>query len=133
MLLLPPLNLSSFVRVRVFSLFVLLTLASSLRLGGFSETRKTYRAVFSEPKVVMPGTSIVEPAGASDSLETKASEERRSAAESAAALTPAVSTTAEGQRQINGRQSKRSHDSAEPTDSSAMGSARKRRKGKKSG
>jgi len=117
--LLPPPNLSFFVRVRVFSLFAPLALAGSLRRGGFSETRKTYRAVFSEPIVVMPGTSTVQPAGASDSLETKPS-------------TPPASTAAETQKQINGRQSKRSRDSAEPADSSTMGSVRKKRKGKKS-
>ena len=127
--LLPPPNLSFFVRVRVFSLFAL---ARSLRLGGFSETRKTYRAVFSEPKVVMPGTSTVQPAGASDSLETKPLEERRPEAESVAAVTPPACTAAERQKQINGRQLKRSRDSAEPADSSTMGSARKKRKGKMS-
>jgi len=130
--LLPPPNLSFFARVRVFSLFALLALASCLRLGGFSETRKTYRAVFSEPKVVMPGTSTVHSAGASESLETERSEERQPEAESAAAVTPPVPTAAETQRQINGQQSKRSRDSAEPADSSTMGSARKKRKGKRS-
>jgi ribonuclease P/MRP protein subunit RPP1 len=126
--LLPPPNLSFFARVRV--LFALLPLASSLRLE-FSETRKTYRAVFSEPKVVIPRASIVQPTGASGSLETKPSAERRPEAESAAAVTPPVSTAAETQRQINGRQSKRTRDCAEPADSGTMGSARKKRKGKK--
>ena len=81
----------------------------------------------------MPGTSVAHPAGASGSLETKHSEERRPEAESAAAVASLVSTTAEVQRQINGRQSKRSRDSAELADGSTMESARKKRKGKKSG
>jgi hypothetical protein len=74
----------------------------------------------------MPGTSTVQPDAVSDFLETKPS------AESAAVVTSPASTAAETQKQINGRQSKRSRESAEPADSSTMGSARKKRKGKKS-
>ena len=121
-------------RARTCFLFVLSSsLASSLQLGGSSETRKTYRAVFSEPKVVIPGTSTVQPAWSSDSLETKPSEELQPEADSAAAAaTPPVSTATEAQRKMSGRQSKRSRDSVELADSNTVGGARKRRKGKKS-
>lgn len=129
MLPLLPLNPSSFVHVCDFSPFALPALASCLHLGGFSETRKTYRAVFSEPKVIIPGTSVVQLAEASDSIQTKSSGERLPEAEPAALATP-VSVTAEAAGQTDGRPSKRTRDSADPADHGNVGKPRKKKRGK---
>ena len=89
--------------------------------------------MFSEPKLVIPDTTGVQSARASDSMETKPSGERRPEAESTAAAVLPVSVTAEPPEQIDGRPLKRSRDSTEPADCSTVVSARKKRKGKKSG
>lgn len=111
--------------------FALPALASSLHLCGFSETRKTYRAVFSEPKVIVPSTLVVQPAQASDSVQTKSSGERLPEPEPAA-VAPSVSVTAEAAGQTDGRPSKRTRDNADPDDHGTVGRPRKK-KGKKSG
>src|SRR5712691_9934234 len=125
--LLPP-NPSSFVRVRDSSPLALSALAKCLHLGGFSETRKTYRAVFSEPKVIIPSTSVVQPAGASDSVQIKSSGERLPEAEPAAVALP-VSVTAEAAWQTDGRPSKRTRDGSDPADhGTTVGRPQKKKK-----
>jgi len=131
MLPLLPLNPSSFVRVRDYTLFALPALASSLHLGQFLETRKTYRAVFSEPKVIIPSTLVVQPAQASDSVQTKSSGERLPEPEPVAPPVP-VSVTVEAAGQTDGRPSKRTRDNADPDNHGTVGRPRKK-KGKKTG
>jgi len=96
-----------------------------------AQTRKTYRAVFSEPKLVIPGASVVGPARTSDTKEM--SGEQLPEAEPAA-VAPPVAVTAEmsRQRQIEGRLPKRSLDNSESADGN-NGGGRKKRKSKKSG
>lgn len=129
--LLPP-NPSSFVRVRDSSPLALPALGKCLHLGGFSETRKTYRAVFSEPKVIIPSTSVVQPAEASDSVQIKSSGERLVEAEPAV-VALSVSVTAEAASQTDGRPSKRTRDGSDPADHGTVGRPQKKKKGKKSG
>ncbi|KAI9454198.1 PHP domain-like protein [Russula earlei] len=97
-----------------------------------AQTRKTYRAVFSEPKLVLPGISGVGPVVASDRVETKPSGERLAESKSAAVASQ-VPLMAEPPTPLDGRQSKRARDSAGLTDCNTVGGARKKRKGKKSG
>jgi ribonuclease P/MRP protein subunit RPP1 len=127
-----PLNPSSFVRVRDLSPFALPALASSLHLGGSSETRKTYRAVFSEPKVIIPSASTVQQlVESSDSVQTKSPGERLPEAEPAVVALPEfVTAEAAGAAQTDGRPSKRTRDSTDPD--GTVGRPRKK-KGKKLG
>lgn len=126
-----PLNPSSFVRVRDLSPFALPALASSLHLGGFSETRKTYRAVFSEPKVIIPSAATVQLAESSNSVQTKSPGERLPEAEPAVVAPPEfVTADAAGAAQTDGRPSKRTRDSTDPD--GTVGRPRKK-KGKKLG
>ena len=132
-MLLPPLPLkpSSFVRVRDSFPFALPALASSLHFGGSSETRKTYRAVFSEPKVIIPSTSTVQLAESRDSVQTKSPGERLPEAEPAVVALPVfVTAEASGAAQTDGRPSKRTRDSTDPD--GTVGRPRKK-KGKKLG
>ena len=100
----------------------------------FPETRKTYRAVFSEPKLVIPGTSVVESTEGGDSLETKSSGEQLPAAEAKqTAVTQAVPVAGSSTAQLEGRKPKRSRDIAEVADCNTVGGARKRKRSKKSG
>jgi hypothetical protein len=127
-----PQNPSSFVRVRDSSSLALPALVDCLHVGGFSETRKTYRAVFSEPKVIIPSTSVVQPAEASDSVQIKSSGEPLPEAELAAVALPA-SVTAEVVWQTDGRPSKRTRDGSDPADHGTVGRPQKKKRGKKSG
>jgi hypothetical protein len=125
-------NLSSFVRVRISSSLILPHL---LKLCEFPETRKTYRAVFSEPKLVIPGTSVVELAEGDDSV-AKSSGEQLSEAKPTAVAQRVSAVTGSPTAQLDGRQPKRARDIAEVADgnTSTVGGARKKRKGnKKSG
>jgi hypothetical protein len=86
--------------------------------------------VFSEPKLVIPGTSAVEPAEGSESVETKPSGEQLPEAKPAA-VAQAVSAAPV---QLDERQTKRARNVVELVDSNTVGGARKKRKGnKKSG
>jgi ribonuclease P/MRP protein subunit RPP1 len=116
-----------------FSLFSLRAPARRLQPRGFSETRRTYRAVFSEPKVIIPDTPAVRQSAASGSVETKPSGERQPEVISVAAVAPPVSVTAETRRETDGQQRKRPRNSVEPDGGSTTESAQKKRKGKKSG
>ena len=87
-----------------------------------TETRKTYRAVFSEPRVVIPATSPAEPAVPRDLVECEPSSEQPIEGVS----TP--SHTVEALRSSDGRQKKRTGDSIEPVDA---GRARKKKRNKK--
>lgn len=99
----------------------------------FPETRKTYRAVFSEPKLVIPSTSVGL-AGASDAVETKQAEGRLPETKPDSVTFPVPAVTAEAPRQPDGQQpKKRGRDSAERADNNTIGSVRKKRKGKKLG
>ena len=83
--------------------------------------------MFSEPKLVIPGASLNEPAGGGDGVETQSSGEQLPEAKSTAV---AGSPTA----QPDGRQPKRARDIAEVADCNTVGSTRKKRKGnRKSG
>jgi len=89
-----------------------------------AQTRKTYRAVFSEPTLVIPGPSVAEPSEGSESVETKPSGEQLPEAKPASVAQ--IVSTAPMQPQP-----KRARDIA---DCNIVGSARKRKKGnKKSG
>jgi hypothetical protein len=94
--------------------------ASYSQPGDLPETRKTYRAVFSEPKVVIPGHSPVRPADSGDAVEGKPSGE---------GLVGAV--PAEVALEASGRQKKRAEDGVELADGSTTEGSRKKRKGKK--
>lgn len=83
-----------------------------------AQTRKTYRAVFSEPRVVIPATSAAVPR---DVVECEQSGERPLEA----VLTP--SHTEDTLRSSDGRQKKRTGDSTEPADA---GHARKKKRKK---
>jgi len=88
--------------------------------------------VFSEPKLVIPGTSVVESAEGSDSVEAKPSGGQLPEAMPAAVAQ--VSVAVETPVQVDGRQPKRARDIAGLIDSNATGGTRKKRKGnKKSG
>ena len=88
------------------------------------ETRKTYRAVFSEPTLVIPGPSVAEPSEGSESVETKPSGEQLPEVKPASVAQ--IVSTAPMQPQP-----KRARDIA---DCNIVGGARKRKKGnKKSG
>lgn len=83
--------------------------------------------MFSEPKLVIPGTSEVEPAEGGDSVETKLSEEQLPEAKPTAVAQPPTA-------RLDGRQPKRARDIAEVADCNTVGGTRKKRKGnKKSG
>ncbi len=90
--------------------------------------------MFSEPKLAIPGTSVVEPAEGSDSVETKPSDERLLDGKPAAVV-QAVSAAASPAAQFDGRRPKRARDiAAESVGCNTVGGARKKRKGnKKSG
>jgi len=87
-----------------------------------AQTRKTYRAVFSEPKVVIPTTSPAEPAVSGDVVVCEQSNEQPLGG----VFMP--SHTEEALRSSDGRQKKRTGDSIEPVDT-----ARKKKKNKKIG
>lgn len=113
-------NLLFFVRVRSPSSLALRHLLTATRL--IPETRKTYRAVFSEPTLVIPGPSVAEPTEGSESVEEQLPEAKP------AAVAQTVSTAP---MQL---QPKRARDIVELADFNTVGGARKRRKGnKKSG
>jgi len=99
-----------------------------------AQTRKTYRAVFSEPKLVIPGTSVVEPGKGGDGVETKSSGEQLPEAKSTAVVQPVSVVVGSPTAQPDGRQPKRARDIAEVADCNTVRGARKKRKGnKKSG
>jgi len=100
-----------------------------------AQTRKTYRAVFSEPKLVIPGTSVVESAAeGGDSVEAKSSGEQLPEAKSTAVTQPVSVAAGSPTAQLDGRQPKRARDIAEVADCNTVVSARKKRKrNKKSG
>jgi hypothetical protein len=90
--------------------------------------------VFSEPKLVIPGASVVEPAEGGDSVEAKSSREQLPEAKPTAMAQPVSVVTELPTAQLDGRQQKRSRDIAEVADCKTVGGARKKRKGnKKSG
>ena len=97
----------------------------------FPETRKTCRAVFSEPKLVILGTSAVEPVEGCDSGEPMPSGERLLEAKPAAVAQAVSAAAGPLAAQLDGRQPKRARDIAEPVDCSTVGGARKKRKGRK--
>ena len=107
-------NLSFFAHVRLFFSFAVFCI-----LVDPTETRKTYRAVFSEPRVVIPVTSDAVPR---DVVECEQASEQPLEA----VLTP--SHTEEAMRSSDGRQKKRAGDSIEPADA---GRVRKKKKSKK--
>ncbi|KAI0247403.1 PHP domain-like protein [Lactifluus subvellereus] len=86
-----------------------------------AQTRKTYRAVFSEPKVVLSGPSAVVPAESGETVEVKSSGEWPPEAAPAGVALEASAA----------RLKKRARDGAELADSSRTEGARKKRKGKK--
>ena len=87
--------------------------------------------MFSEPKLVIPGTSAVEPAEGSESVETKPPSGEQLPEAKPAAVAQAVSAAPV---QLDGRQTKRARNVVELVDSNTVGGARKKRKGnKKSG
>jgi len=94
-----------------------------------AQTRKTYRAVFSEPMVIIPDTSVVQPAQASDSVQTKSSGEQLPEPEPVAPPVP-VSVTIEAAGQTDGRPSKRTRDNADPDDHGTVGRPRKKKRKK---
>jgi hypothetical protein len=109
-----PLNLSFFVPVRfIFSLVVFFCLPVDP-----TETRRTYRAVFSEPRVVIPATSLAESAMPRDVVECDYPSEHPLEG----VHTPSLTVKADG------RQKKRTGDSIEPVDA---GRVRKKKKSKK--
>ncbi|KAH9029377.1 PHP domain-like protein [Lactarius hengduanensis] len=83
-----------------------------------AQTRKTYRAVFSEPRVVIPATSAAVPRNV---VECEQSGERPLEA------VPTPSHTEDTLRSSDGRQKKRTGDSTEPADA---GHARKKKRKK---
>jgi hypothetical protein len=113
-------NLSSFVHVRVSFLHPCLLLFTA---DDLSETRKTYRALFSEPKVVIPGCSAVE------SAEPGSAVERKLLGEGLVEAAPAEGAV----EALEGRKKKRARDGVELADSSTTEGSRKKRKGKKQG
>ncbi len=110
-------NLSFYVHVgHVFSLAVFCLHVDS------TETRKTYRAVFSEPRVIVPGTSAAEPLERKDVVECEQSSERRLET----IHTPALME--EALRSSDEQQKKRTRDNIELADTVR---ARKKKKTKK--
>ncbi|KAH9975255.1 RNase P subunit p30-domain-containing protein [Lactifluus volemus] len=88
-----------------------------------AQTRKTYRALFSEPKVVIPGCSAVE------SAEPGSAVERKLLGEGLVEAAPAEGAV----EALEGRKKKRVRDGVELADSSTTEGSRKKRKGKKQG
>jgi hypothetical protein len=102
------------------SRFLSLPAARCSQPDGLPETRKTYRAVFSEPKVVIPGPSAVGPAEPGDAVEGKPlGEGLLEAAPAEVAL-----------EALEGRQKKRAREGVEQADSSTTEGTRKKMKGK---
>jgi hypothetical protein len=90
--------------------------------------------VFSEPKLVIPGTSVVEPAEGGDSVETKSSGEQLPEAKPTAVAQSVSVVAGPPTAQLDGRQPKRARDIAEVAGCNTVGGTRKKRKGnKKSG
>jgi hypothetical protein len=87
------------------------------------ETRKTYRAVFSEPKVIIPGHSAVGPADSGNAVEDKPSGEGPPEAAPAGVALEAS----------EGQPKKRAGDGVELADGSTIEGSRKKRKRKKQG
>lgn len=90
--------------------------------------------MFSEPKLVIPGASVVEPAEGGDSVDTKSTGEQLREAKSTAVTQPVSVVAGSPTAQLDGRQPKRIRDIAEVADCNTVGGARKKRRGnKKSG
>jgi len=90
--------------------------------------------VFSEPKLVIPGTSVVELAEGGNSVETKLPGEQLPEAKPSVVQPVSVVAGSPTAPQLDGRQPKRARDIAEVVNCNTVGGSRKKRKGnKKSG